>query len=83
MAKIGYARVSTLDQHPGMQVEALKAAGCEEVFTDHGVSGTKASRPELDRCLSYLRTGNQLVVWRLDRLGPHTGPRCSWAIRRS
>ena len=45
MAKIGYARVSTLDQHPGMQVEALTAAGCEDVFTDHGVSGTKASRP--------------------------------------
>jgi DNA invertase Pin-like site-specific DNA recombinase len=69
MARIGYARVSTLDQHPGMQVEALKAAGCEEVFTDHGVSGTKSSRPELDRCLAYLRKGDQLVVWKLDRLG--------------
>ena len=69
MAKIGYARVSTLDQHPGSQVEALTAAGCQEVFTDHGVSGTKASRPELDRCLAYLRRGDQLVVWKLDRLG--------------
>ena len=69
MAKIGYARVSTLDQHPETQVEALTAAGCQEVFTDHGVSGTKASRPELDRCLAYLRRGDQLVVWKLDRLG--------------
>ncbi len=69
MAKIGYARVSTLDQHPETQIEALAAAGCEEVFTDHGVSGTKASRPELDRCLAYLRKGDQLVVWKLDRLG--------------
>jgi DNA invertase Pin-like site-specific DNA recombinase len=69
MAKIGYARVSTLDQHPGTQIEALTAAGCQQVFTDQGVSGTKASRPELDRCLAYLRKGDQLVVWKLDRLG--------------
>jgi hypothetical protein len=69
MVKIGYARVSTLDQHPRTQVEALTVAGCEQVFTDHGVSGTKASRPELDRCLAYLRQGDQLVAWKLDRLG--------------
>jgi DNA invertase Pin-like site-specific DNA recombinase len=69
MAKIGCARVSTLDQHPGTQIEALTAAGCEELFTDHGVSGTRASRPELDRCLAYVREGDQLVVWKLDRLG--------------
>jgi DNA invertase Pin-like site-specific DNA recombinase len=69
MAKIGYARVSTLDQHPEAQIEVLTAAGCAQVFTDRGVSGTKASRPELDRCLTYLRQGDQLVVSKLDRLG--------------
>lgn len=52
MTRIGYARVSTLDQHPGVQIDALKAAGCERVFTDHGVSGAKTARPELDRCLA-------------------------------
>jgi Resolvase, N terminal domain len=54
--------VSTLDQHPQTQIEALTAAGCEEVFTDHGVSGMKTSRPELDRCLAYLRKGPGHVV---------------------
>jgi DNA invertase Pin-like site-specific DNA recombinase len=52
MATIGYARVSTLDQRPGTQTEALTAAGCERVFTDHGVSGARTSRPELDACLA-------------------------------
>jgi DNA invertase Pin-like site-specific DNA recombinase len=69
MGKIGYARVSSLDQHPETQIEALEAAGCERVFTDHGVSGAKASRPELDGCLAYLRQGHTLTVWKLDRLG--------------
>jgi DNA invertase Pin-like site-specific DNA recombinase len=69
MSRIGYARVSTLDQNPAMQTDALTAAGCDRVFTDHGVSGARASRPELDRCLSYLRPGETLVVWKLDRLG--------------
>jgi DNA invertase Pin-like site-specific DNA recombinase len=69
MARIGYVRVSTLDQHPQTQIEALKSAGCQRVFTDHGVSGAKASRPELDACLAYLRQGDTLTVWKLDRLG--------------
>ena len=45
MSRIGYARVSTLDQNPAMQPDALTAAGCDRVFTDHGVSGARASRP--------------------------------------
>jgi DNA invertase Pin-like site-specific DNA recombinase len=69
MARIGYARVSTIDQHPQLQAAALADAGCDRVFTDHGVSGAKASRPELDACLAYLRSGDELVVWKLDRLG--------------
>ncbi len=66
--KIGYARVSTADQHLRMQEDALKSAGCEEVYTDI-VSGVKSQRPGLDKALSYLREGDTLVVWKLDRLG--------------
>ena len=65
---IGYARVSTVDQNAHLQHDALTAAGCERIFTDHGVSGSEASRPELDRLLEQLRPGDTLVVWRLDRL---------------
>ena len=66
--KIGYARVSTDDQDASLQEDALKKAGCTKVFIDHA-SGSKASRPELDRMLEHLRTGDVVVVWRLDRLG--------------
>src|SRR5664280_2463223 len=66
--QIGYARVSTDDQNASLQVDALKNAGCIKVFTDHA-SGSKASRPELDRMLEQLRVGDVVVVWRLDRLG--------------
>ncbi|AMT69276.1 MULTISPECIES: recombinase family protein [Mycobacteroides] len=65
---IGYARVSTVEQSTGLQLDALHAAGVEQVFVDEGVSGSVSSRPELDRCLSMLRSGDTLVVWRLDRL---------------
>lgn len=65
---IGYARVSTDDQNASLQVDALKKAGCVKVFTDHA-SGSKASRPELDRMLDQLRPRDIVVVWRLDRLG--------------
>lgn len=73
MASIGYARVSTVDQNTQLQMDALKQAGCERIFTDHGVSGTRASRSELDRMLDYLRPGqDEVVVWKLDRLGRNT-----------
>jgi len=65
---IGYARVSTRDQHPEAQIDALSAAGCEKVFVDHA-SGTLAKRPALDEALGYLRAGDTLVVTKLDRLG--------------
>lgn len=66
MARIGYARVSTHDQNPASQADALEAAGCERVFTDK-VSGKLARRPEWDACLAYLRAGDTLVITRLSR----------------
>src|SRR3954467_9191855 len=65
---IGYARVSTLDQTLALQQDALTAAGCEHIYTDT-VSGSVTDRPGLTQALSHLRTGDALVVWRLDRLG--------------
>ncbi|MHA7219229.1 recombinase family protein [Arthrobacter sp. MDT1-48-3] len=72
VGSIGYARVSTLEQNADLQRAALSAAGCDRIFTDHGVSGTTASRPELDKLLDHLRTGDEVVVWKLDRLGRNT-----------
>ena len=66
--KIGYARVSTREQNLDMQLEALKACGCTRIFTEK-VSGMIAQRPELKECLNYLREGDTLVVYKLDRLG--------------
>ncbi len=71
--QLGYARVSTEEQTLNLQLDALKAARCERVFTDR-VSGAKAERPGLQQALDQLRAGDTLVVWRLDRLGrslPH------------
>lgn len=65
---IGYARVSTFDQHLDLQIDALKKAGCEKIYQDQ-MSGAKADRPGLAEALAFARKGDTLVVWRLDRLG--------------
>jgi DNA invertase Pin-like site-specific DNA recombinase len=64
---VGYARVSTQDQKPELQLDALKAAGCEKVFVEKA-SGAQRERPELKAALDYMRDGDTLVVWKLDRL---------------
>lgn len=64
---IGYARVSTHEQNVDLQIDALKAAGCEQVFIETA-SGGKAGRPVLKAALSALQTGDSLIVWKLDRL---------------
>ena len=70
---LGYARCSTTDQDPALQLDALTAAGCERIWTETA-SGAAAERPQLVDLLSHARGGDTLVVWRLDRLGrslPH------------
>jgi DNA invertase Pin-like site-specific DNA recombinase len=65
---IGYARISTDDQNLNLQMDALQLAGCEKIYSDR-ISGAKAARPGLSLALEVARTGDVLVVWRLDRLG--------------
>lgn len=65
---IGYARVSTSEQNLDLQLDALKQAGCE-MFFDDTTSGANSERPGLSQALAYLREGDVLVVWKLDRLG--------------
>ncbi|MDF3084918.1 recombinase family protein [Burkholderia sola] len=72
--KIGYARVSTEEQHLDLQLTALKERGCSAVFFDKGVSGTRFDRPGLNQAFEAVEGGGTLMVWRLDRLGrslPH------------
>ena len=66
--RIGYGRVSTTDQNPDSQHDALTKAGCDRTYIDH-YTGTKASRPEWDKVRDVLRRGDTLVITRLDRLG--------------
>jgi DNA invertase Pin-like site-specific DNA recombinase len=73
LAHVGYARVSTFDQDPALQLDALTAAGCGKVFEDRA-SGARTDRPGLQKALDYAREGDVLIVWKLDRLGrslPH------------
>lgn len=65
---IGYARVSTHEQDTATQESALREAGASRVFVDHAVSSRRADRPQWLACLDYLRPGDTLLVWRLDRL---------------
>ncbi|GLS35104.1 resolvase [Mesorhizobium tianshanense] len=75
--KIGYARVSTIEQNLDLQTDALRAAGCEKVITDK-VSGVVTARPGLEKIKEQLRAGDTLVVWRLDRLGRSMRDLINW-----
>lgn len=72
MVTIGYARVSAAEQTAELQTSALKEAGCDRIFADHDVNGTRAGRDELDNILDHLRPGDELVIWKLDRLARST-----------
>lgn len=67
--KIGYARVSTGEQNLALQIDALRAAGAERIFEDKGVSGSTVFKPAYGDMLRHARAGDEIMVWRLDRLG--------------
>jgi DNA invertase Pin-like site-specific DNA recombinase len=69
--QVGYARVSRADQDPQLQIDALKRAGCAKIFIDH-MSGSQMERPQLGAALEYLRQGDTLVLWKMDRAGRNT-----------
>lgn len=69
--KIGYARVSTIDQKLEIQIRELKKAGCEKIYKEK-ITGTHLKRPELQRMLDQLRKNDQVIVWKLDRLARST-----------
>ena len=73
----GYIRVSKGDQNTYLQIDALSNAGCDKTFTDK-VSGSKASRPELDKMKTMLREGDTLVIWKLARLGRSSKNLLEW-----
>ena len=65
---LGYARISTADQDPQLQLDALAVVDCLKIYTDIA-SGTKADRPQWKACLADLRPGDTLIIWKIDRLG--------------
>ncbi len=68
MALLGYARVSKIDQNVGLQLEALRQAGCEHIFEEKA-SGAQRDRPVLTKAIEFARAGDTLCIWKLDRLG--------------
>lgn len=69
--KIGYARVSTVEQHLDLQLAALNTAGCERIYQEK-ISGAQRHRPELTKLIDQLRPNDVVVVWKLDRLARST-----------
>ena len=77
--RVGYARVSTDDQNLSLQLDALTQHGVgKDLFFTDKLSGAKHDRSGLGRCLKALKTGDTLVVWRLDRLGRSMGESVEW-----